>query len=247
MDQATTKVVLITGAAKRVGAVIARELHAHGVDVIIHYRSSAAAAQSLRRELEAARAGSVALVRAELNAAGAPEEVIAEAVAHRGRLDGLINNASAFYATKVGTVTREQWDELFGSNLKAPFFLTQAAAPHLREARGAVVNMADIYAERPLKGFPLYSMAKAGLVMMTKSLARELAPEVRVNTVAPGAILWPEEGTASSSKDKVIARTALKRKGEPEELARAVRFLLLESPYITGQVLAVDGGRSLKP
>jgi pteridine reductase len=241
------KVVLITGAARRVGAVIARALHGRGVDLAIHYRSSDDEARALCDELSSLRAGSVELIRADLTDTGAPALVIGQAVERFGRLDGLVNNASSFYPTPLGEVSEAQWDDLFGTNLKAPFFLCQAAAPHLRAARGAVVNIVDIYAERPLKGFPLYSMAKAGLVMLTKSLARELGPEVRVNAVAPGAILWPDEGTRPATQRQIIERTALKRQGSPSDIADAVRFLLLEAPYVTGQVLAVDGGRSLNP
>jgi pteridine reductase len=239
------KVALITGAARRVGAVIARTLHARGMDVVIHYRHSAADAEGLRDALLAARPDSVLLLNADLLQGASLPELIRRAHAWRGRLDALINNASSFYPTPVTQVSEAQWNDLLGSNLKAPFFLAQAAAPFLREARGSIVNIADIHADRPLKEYPVYSIAKAGLVMLTKALARELAPEVRVNAVAPGAILWPEHDATEATRRYVIAGTALKRLGDPEDVARAVAFLLEDAPYMTGQVLTVDGGRSL--
>ena len=240
------KVVLITGAARRVGAVIVRFLHARGMDIAIHYRDSAAEAQALRDELLHSRPASALLLQADLLQAEALPEVISRAAAWRGRLDALINNASSFYPTPVAAVTENQWNDLMGSNLKAPFFLAQAAAPFLRQSQGSIINIADIHADRPLKGYPVYSIAKAGLVMLTRALARELAPEIRVNAVAPGAILWPEHNATEATRRYIIDSAALKRKGEPEDVARAVAFLLDDAPYITGQVLTVDGGRSLK-
>lgn len=240
----TDKVVLITGAAQRIGACIARTLHAQGLRLILHYRSSKDAAETLQRELNQQRADSVVLAQADLLSPDAPANLITQAMKAWQRLDVLINNASTFYPTSVGDITENQWDELMGSNLKAPFFLSQAAAPHLKNTNGCIVSIADIHAERPLKGYPVYSMAKAGLVMLTRSLAAELGPEVRVNAVAPGAILWPE-GLDDVSKEKIIARTFLKRKGNPEDIANTILFLIQNANYMTGQVLTVDGGRSL--
>jgi len=239
------KVALITGAAHRVGAAIARALHGEGMNVIVHYRNSRASAERLQHELIAQRPGSALLIQADLlNTAGLPN-LIRQAHNWQGRLDALVNNASGFYPTPAADVTEAQWDELLGSNLKAPFFLAQAAAPYLRRQRGAIVNIADIHAERPLKGYPVYSIAKSGLVMLTKALARELAPEIRVNAVAPGAILWPEHDADEETRKHIVARTALKRQGDPHDVARAVVFLIKEAEYMTGQVLTVDGGRSL--
>lgn len=244
------RTVLITGAARRVGAEVARWLHAEGMNVALHYHGSAAEAEALHAELDGRRPGSVTRVRADLREAHAPERVVEAARAAWGRLDVLINNASTFYATPLGTVTAAQWDDLMGTNLRAPLFLAQAAAPALREAGGAIVNMADIYAQRPLADHPVYCAAKAGLVALTRSLAKDLGPEVRVNAVAPGAVLWPEAGAdalggAETEQHAMIARTALKRAGEPADIARAVRYLLADAGYVTGHVLAVDGGRSL--
>jgi len=240
----TDKVALITGAAHRVGAVIARTLHEQGMRLVLHYRSSRTAAQALQEELHAKRADSVMLVQADLLATGALPALMHEAVGAWDRLDVLINNASSFYRTPVGTVTEEQWDELLGSNVKAPFFLSQAAAPHLRTTEGCIVNIVDIHAERPLKNFPVYGIAKAGLTMMTRALAGELGPEVRVNGIAPGAILWPEN-IDEVTKQRIISRTFLKRKGEPEDVARAALYLIRDAGYMSGQILTVDGGRSL--
>jgi pteridine reductase len=238
------KVVLITGAAHRIGATTARMLHAAGMNIVLHYRSSRDAAAALQTELNAQRPDSVTLLQADLHETAQLARLVEQAMAAWGRLDVLINNASTFYPTPIGSVTEQQWDDLIGTNLKAPFFLSQAAAPHLRQQQGCIVNIVDIHAERPLKGFPVYSMAKAGLVMMTKSLACELGPEVRVNAVAPGAILWPEH-LDEAGKEKIISRTFLKRQGSPEDIARAIRYLINEAGYMSGQVLTVDGGRSL--
>jgi pteridine reductase len=238
-------VALVTGAAKRVGAVIARQLHADGYDVVLHYRSSGADMQALVDALEAQRAGSTLAVQADLAAFDRLPELVAQAVGRFGRLDALVNNASAYYATPIGTVTPSQWDELFASNARAPFFLSQAAAPHLKASGGAIVNLADIYAQRPLKHHTVYCMAKAALVMMTQSLARELGPEIRVNAVAPGNVLWSENPVKAETLDLVRERTALQRQGSPEDIADAVRWLLTGNRYITGQVIAIDGGRSV--
>ncbi|MDH5377940.1 MAG: pteridine reductase [Gammaproteobacteria bacterium] len=243
-DSLSKKVALITGAAHRVGAEIARHFHALEMNVVIHYRHSAEAAESLKAELEARRADSVSLVQAALDETDALPQLIEQARAAWGRLDVLVNNASSFYPTPMGQATLEQWQDLMASNLVAPFFLTQSAAPELAKNKGVVINIVDIHADRPLKGYPIYSIAKAGLVMLTKSLARELAPEVRVNAVAPGAILWPE-GMEQEAKELVLERTALKRTGSPEDIAKAVVYLVRDAQYTTGQVLAVDGGRTL--
>ena len=239
------KVALITGAAHRVGAVIARTLHGHGMNIVIHYRHSRAAAEGLQSELQAQRPDSVQLIQGDLLDTACLPKLIHESYHWQGRLDALINNASSFYPTPTKDVSEAQWEELLGSNLKAPFFLAQAAAPFLRQGQGCIVNIVDIHAERPLKGYPVYSIAKAGLVMLTKTLARELAPEIRVNAVAPGAILWPEHDAGEATRQHIIARTALKRQGDPHDVARAVAFLIREAEYMTGQVLTVDGGRSL--
>lgn len=238
-------VVLVTGAARRVGRVIARTLHGAGYDLVLHYRSSRAEAEQFAAELEHARAGSTLLLGAELAQAAELPRLVLRAVQRYGRLDGLVNNASAFYPTLVGETTEAQWDELFASNAKAPYFLSQAAAPHLRAAKGAIVNLVDIYVERPLPRHPVYCMAKAALSMMTLALARELGPEVRVNAVAPGAVLWPESGKAYADQQELVARTALKRAGSPEDVAGAVLYLLRDAGYVTGQTIKVDGGRSV--
>lgn len=238
------KVVLITGAAHRIGAMTARTLHAKGMNLVMHYRSSDEAAKALRNELLSHRPDSVILIKADLHETRKLNKLVKAAAEHWGRLDVLINNASSFYSTKIGHVTEAQWEDLIGSNLKAPFFLSQAAAPYLKAHNGCIVNIVDIHAERPLKAFPIYSMAKAGLVMMTKSLACELGPEVRVNAVAPGAILWPEH-LDDEGKEKIVSRTFLKRKGEPDDIAKAILYLVRDAGYMTGQILSVDGGRSL--
>jgi pteridine reductase len=239
------KTVLITGAAHRIGATIARTLHAGGANIVLHYRNSSEAAESLQQEMHAVRDGTVALVQADLHDTDTLPKLVAAAVDNFGGLDVLVNNASSFYPTPVGGVSETQWDDLMGSNLKAPFFLSQAAAAELEKRQGCIVNIVDIHAERPLKNHPVYSMAKAGLVMMTKSLACELGPTVRVNAIAPGAILWPENEMDDATREKIISRTFLKRQGSPDDIARAVRFLVCEAGYLTGQVLAIDGGRSL--
>ena len=237
---------LVTGAAKRIGAVIARTLHAAGANVAIHYHSSADAARELVAELERERRGSAFSVGADVRDVGALERMARDVVERAGRIDVLINNASNFYPTPLGTVTEEQWDDLVGSNLKAPLFLTQALLPDLRAAHGVVVNIVYVHAQRPLRDHPVYGAAKAGLAMLTRSLAKDIGPDVRVNGVSPGAILWPE-GDAMSDKLRagIIKQTALKRAGEPEDIAAAVLFLVRDAPYVTGQIIAVDGGRSV--
>ena len=237
--------VFVTGGAKRLGAAMARRLHAAGASVVVHYHRSREAADQLVAELHAARAGSALAVSGDLNDVDCLPALVARAVERFGRIDVLINNASTFYPTPVGTITAAQFDDLIGTNLRAPLFLSQAAAPALRETRGLIINMVDIHARRPLRAHPVYSAAKAGLVMLTKSLARELGPEVRVNGIAPGPVLWPERDLDESLKAEIVAKTALKRSGSPEDIARTALFLATEAPYITGQVIAVDGGRSL--
>ena len=241
----TRPVALVTGAARRIGAVIARQLHAAGYDLALHYRNSAAEAVALHDELEALRPGSTLLLQADLAATALLPGMI-EATAERfGRLDALVNNASAFFPTPLGAVDEAAWDALFASNAKAPFFLAQAAAPLLARAGGAIVNLVDIYAERPLQGHTVYCMAKAALAMLTLSLARELGPAVRVNGVAPGPILWPEAGPGYADRDALVESTALKRTGEPGDVAAAVLWLLREARYTTGEIVRVDGGRML--
>ena len=240
------KVVLISGAAQRIGAAIARCLHGLGMDIIVHYRNSRTAAEDLQSELQTRRPGSIYLVRGDLLDTSGLPKLVNEAHRWQGRLDAIVNNASSFYPTPIPEVNETQWDDLLGSNLKAPFFLAQAASPYLRRHHGCIVNIVDIHAERPLKGYAVYSIAKAGLVMATKALARELGPEIRVNAVAPGAILWPEHGASDETRRHIIANTALKRQGSPQDIAGAVAFLIREAEYMTGQVLTVDGGRSLR-
>jgi pteridine reductase len=238
------KVVLVTGGARRVGAEIARTLHGAGARVLIHYRSSATAAAALKEELNRMRAHTAAVRAANLQSDDAPAMLVAAALEEFGRLDILINNASTFYPTRIGEVTPAQWDDLMGSNLKAPLFMTQAAVPALREQCGLVINMIDIHGLRPLKGYPVYSSAKAGLAMLTRSLARELGPAIRVNGIAPGPVLWPESDMAEELKQEIIGKTVLQRHGTPQDVARTALFLAKDAPYITGQIIAVDGGRS---
>ncbi len=243
----TIPVVLITGAARRVGAGIARALHGAGACVAIHYRSSAEAATALAAELNAARPESAAVFPADLLDTDALPRLVDCVTARFGRLDALVNNASSFYATKVGAVDTAAWDDLMGSNLKAPLFLSQAAAPHLEQSGGCIVNITDIHAERPLKGYPVYCAAKAGLLGLTRALALELGPRVRVNAVAPGPIEWPQ-GTNDfppEARTAIIAHTLLRRVGSPADIAQAVKFLIFDAPYVTGQVINVDGGRTV--
>ncbi len=240
------KVALITGAARRIGAAIARQLHAEGMDLLLHYRDSAQAATRLQQELEQLRADSVITVQGDLLQPQTPDLLIEQARRWRGGLDLLVNNASSFYPTPLEQVTEAQWDELLGSNLKAPFFLAKAAAPCLKARQGNIVNLVDIHAERPLAGHPVYSIAKAGNAMMVRALARELGPQVRVNGIAPGVILWPEQGLDEEGKQAILERTALRRPGSPEDIARTVLFLVRDADYVTGQILAVDGGRTLQ-
>jgi pteridine reductase len=237
--------VLITGGARRVGAEIVRALHGAGANVLVHHRDSASDAQALADQLNGVRAGSVAVERAELLEPGVPERLVGAALRAFGRLDVLINNASTFYPTPVGDITLAHWDDLMGTNLKVPLFLSQAAAPSLRAQRGLIINLVDIHALRPLKAHVVYSVAKAGLAMLTRSLARELGPDIRVNGIAPGPVLWPERHVDEALKREIIDKTALKRHGTPQDIARTALFLAKDAPYITGQIIAVDGGRSI--
>ena len=238
------KVVLITGGAKRVGAAICRRLHGAGASLMLHYRASAGEARLLQAELNGTRADSVALIQADLLDLKALPPLVEQTVQRFGRLDALVNNASSFYASPIGEITSAIWDDLMGTNLRAPLFLAQAAAPALRKAQGAIVNIADIHAERPLKSYIVYSVAKSGLVALTRSLARELAPEVRVNAVAPGPILWPDDESFDElSRQRIISHTPLRREGTPEDIAKAVYYLIAEAGYVTGETINVDGGR----
>jgi pteridine reductase len=240
------KVVLITGGAKRVGAAICRRLHGAGADLMLHYRASAGEARLLQAELNGIRADSVALVQADLLELPQLPALVERTLGTYGRLDALVNNASSFHPTPIGEIDAADWDDLMGTNLKAPLFLSQAAAPALRRAHGAIVNITDIHADRPLKNYVVYSAAKAGLAGLTRSLARELAPEVRVNAVAPGPILWPDDDQFDElSRQRIVSQTPLKREGTPEDIARAVHFLLFDAPYVTGETIAVDGGRHM--
>ena len=244
-DSLDGKTALVTGGARRVGAAIARRLHAAGAKVLLHYRDSEADAAKLESELNALRARSAAKVKAELLAPVAPRALVAGAIEAFGRLDILVNNASSFFPVAVGAMESSHWEELIGSNLRAPLFISQQAAPELAKNEGSIVNIVDIHAERPLKGYALYSIAKAGLAALTRALALELAPRVRVNGVAPGAIAWPDDGQfPDAERGRILATTPLGRTGAPEDIARAVHFFA-SAPYVTGQILAVDGGRSI--
>jgi len=237
---------LVTGAAKRIGAVVASTLHTAGANVAIHYNRSAAEAEQLAASLNRRRAKSAFTLAADMLDVAAVERLAAQVLERTdGRLDVLVNNASNFYPTPIGTITLEQWDDLLGSNLKAPLFLSQALVPALRAARGVIVNIVDVHSQRPLRDHPVYGAAKAGLAMLTRSLAKDLGPHIRVNGVSPGAILWPDEGMSDALRAGIIKQTALKRSGEPEDIAAAVLFLVRDAPYVTGQIIAVDGGRSV--
>ena len=237
--------VLITGAARRIGAALARGFHAEGANVCIHFHRSTGEAEQLRNELNAIRADSAICAAADLLDVDALPGLVSRATSAFGGLDVLINNASSFYPTPLGTVTAKHWDDLMGTNLRAPLFLSQAAAVALKERQGLIINMIDIHAQRPLPQHPVYSTAKAGLVMLTRSLARELGPEVRVNGIAPGPILWPEGGLDESVKQEIIDKTLLKRSGSPPDIVRAALFFAKDAPFVTGQILAIDGGRSV--
>ncbi|QNM96450.1 pteridine reductase [Chitinimonas koreensis] len=241
------KVALVTGGAKRVGASIVRRLHGAGWNVMLHYRSSATEARALAAEMNLQRPHSVALAQADLlNIAGLPV-LVQQTLAQFGRLDALINNASSFFPTPVGDISEDAWTDLIGSNVKAPLFLAQAAAPELKKTQGCIVSIADIHVERPMRQHVVYTIGKAGLVAMTRALARELAPEVRVNAVAPGANVWPDGESVFDEvhRQRIVSSIPLKRVGEPDDLARTIQFLIEDAPYITGQIINVDGGRSI--
>ena len=239
-------VALVTGSARRIGAAIARRLHASGFDLALHYRESDGDAQALAAELGHERAGSTLLLRADLAEFDRLPELVAKTVGRFGRLDALVNNASTFHPTPVGETTPQQWDELFASNARAPFFLAQAAAPHLRAARGAIVNIADVYAERPRADLAVYAASKDALLAVSRGLAMSLAPEVRVNAVSPGAILWPDGGIDPDVQSRLLAQTPLGRIGDPADIAGTVAWLLGDTAgYVTGQVIHVDGGRHI--
>jgi pteridine reductase len=239
------KCALVTGAARRIGAAIVRRLHAEGASVAIHYRGSANDAAKLRDELDGLRTGSAAIFRADLSDLGQLTALPDSVAGWMGRLDILVNNASAFYPTPLGEITENDWLDLVGSNLKAPLFLSQAAWPHLRTAGGTIVNLVDIHARRPLRNHSVYGAAKAGLAMLTRSLAKDMAPQVRVNGIAPGAILWPEDGMTATVQDTIIRQIPLGRPGAPDDIAGCVLYLVRDATYVTGQIIAVDGGRSI--
>ncbi len=239
------KVILVTGAARRIGAAIVTRLHENGAHVAIHHRGSSTDAKALADELNAIRVDSAATFAADLLDVGSFPGLISAVLEWGGHLDGLVNNASSFYPTPVGDITEQHWDELLGSNLKAPLFLSQAAAPHLTDSNGAIVNIVDIHADRPLRDHAVYGSAKAGLAMLTRSLAKDLAPKVRVNGVSPGAILWPENGMAETVQQDILDQIPLERTGDPADIAACVLYLLRDANYVTGQVIAVDGGRSI--
>ncbi len=242
---ARAKVALVTGGARRVGAAIAAELHAAGFTVAVHCNRSLDDADALVARLNAERPDSAFSLKANLLEEGACERLAEKTLEHAGKLDCLVNNASTFYPTAVGEITEQDWASLVGSNLKAPVFLSQALAPALKESRGVIVNMVDIHARNPLKGYSVYSAAKAGLAALTRSLARELAPEVRVNGIAPGMVMWAEPPPPEAVKKAILAKTPLGRVGSPDDVARLARYLVCDAEFVTGQIIAVDGGRSL--
>ena len=244
-DKLNGKVVLVTGAARRIGAAIVTRLHENGARVAIHYRGSAAEAGELAGRLNAERPDSAATFQADLLDTDRLAPLVEDVVAWGSRLDGLVNNASTFYPTPVGSITEEHWVDLIGSNLKAPLFLSQAAAPHLRSNKGVIINLVDIHAQRPLRNHPVYGPAKAGLAMLTRALAKDLAPDIRVNGVSPGAILWPEEGMSESAQQTILRQVPLERPGDPADIAGCVLYLMRDAAYVTGQIIAVDGGRSI--
>lgn len=241
------KVVLVTGGARRVGAAICRRLHAAGASLFVHYRASALEARALQVELNASRAESAALAQADLIKPASGPQLVKAALKQFGRLDALVNNASSFFPTAIGEITEQVWDDLIGTNLKAPLFLAQAAAAELRKNHGCIVNLIDIHVDHPMRNHAVYTAAKGGLAALTRALARDLGPEVRVNGIAPGTILWPDDESWRDevARQRIINQTALKRIGEPDDIARAVQFLLADAPYVTGQIIAVDGGRSV--
>ena len=244
-DSLSGRVALVTGAARRIGATIARALHAQGADVAIHYRGSADDADALAGALNAERGDSAATFSADLTHIASVQKLASNVSAWRSRLDILVNNASSFYPTPIGGITEEQWNDLVGTNLKAPLFLSQALMPSLKAAQGVIINIVDVHAQRPLRDHPVYGPAKAGLAMLTRALAKDLAPDIRVNGVSPGAILWPENGMGDDTKKVILGQIPLGRAGDPEDIAGAVLFLARDATYVTGQIIAVDGGRSI--
>ncbi len=247
MTSLQDKVALITGGCRRIGAATARRLHSEGMRLVIHYRSSADDAEILRAELCEQRPDSVILIRGDLGEIDKVKNLVRQCASELGQLDALINNASVFYPTPIKSATEEQWQALMDTNLKAPFFLAQAAAPYLKKSNGVIINMVDIYAHRPLADHPIYCATKAGLISLTRSLAADLGPEVRVNAVAPGAIMWPEQGMDELSKQRMISRTPLKQVGDPTDIASTICFLIKDAGFITGQIINVDGGRTIVP
>jgi pteridine reductase len=247
MTEATLddKIVLVTGSARRVGAAIVTRLHAAGASVVIHYRGSAKDAMALADRLNDIRADSAMTVQADLLESSAGPRLVSAILDWRGRLDVLVNNASTFYPTPMGEITEQDWNDLVGSNLKAPLFLCQAAAPALRDSKGSIVNIIDIHASRPLRDHLVYGPSKAGLSMLTRALAKDLAPDVRVNGVSPGAILWPETDMTDSAKEAILGQVPLARAGNPDDIAGCVLYLVRDASYVTGQIIAVDGGRSI--
>lgn len=244
-ETASAKCVLVTGGSKRIGAAITRMLHSAGYNVIIHCRLSAEAAEDLAKQLNKERTNSAKVIHGNLNVEDIYDNLIKQAYQCWNRLDALVNNASSFYPTPLGSITLDDWNNLVNSNMKAPLFLSQAAAPYLKKTQGCIINMVDVHAQRPMSKHTVYCAAKAGLGMITMSLAKELGPDIRVNGVAPGAVLWPETGITKHTKNQILKSTALKRAGSPTDIATTVLFLIRDADYITGQIIAVDGGRSL--
>ena len=247
MSSLQDKVALITGGSRRIGASTARKLHSEGMRLVIHYRNGADHAESLRAELCEKRPDSVILIRGDLTEIAKVKNLVRQCASELGQLDVLINNASVFYPTPVKSATEDQWQTIMDTNLKAPFFLAQAAAPYLKKSNGCIVNICDIYVHRPLSEHPIYVASKAGLLSLTKSLAQDLGPEIRVNAIAPGAILWPEQGMDEVSKQRMISRTPLKQVGSPDDIANTICFLVRDAGFITGQIINVDGGRTVVP
>ena len=239
------KVALVTGAAQRIGAEICRELHRRDFNVVIHYRNSSQTAEALANELNHQRNDSAHCLKADLTVLNQVKELANAAIQRWGNIDVLVNNASTFYPTPVNQATEQDWTALVDSNLKGPFFLSQHVTDALRLQQGCIVNIVDIHSEKPLRDHPVYCIAKAGVAMMTKTLARELAPDVRVNGVSPGAILWPEQDLSEQDKTSILAKVPMQRLGEALDIARTVAFLVSDAPYINGQIIAVDGGRTL--
>lgn len=247
LDSLNGKVALITGGAKRIGACITETLHGAGMTVVIHYRSSAETAKQLQHKLLQIRPNSVLLIQADLNNLTSSASLIRDTISLAGRLDTLVNNASTFYPTPLDTASEQQWEQLINTNLKAPFFITQAAAPHLTKTQGNVINIVDIYSDRPLIDHPIYCATKAGLASLTKSFAQSLGPDVRVNGISPGAILWPESQSSEDAQNKILSEIPLETTGTPEDIAAVALFLIHGAQYINGQIINVDGGRTVIP